>query len=291
MKSNILITLIFNLLCSSVIGQTINFTFEQDTNFPKYISFSAGLNNQWQVGRPNKATFDAAFSLPNALVTDTADTYAPSNNSSFLLWQIVTLPAIDIYYRYKMNSDTLVDYAKIEASINGGLTWLDLSAHNGPYHFWFPPPIYSGNTNGWKYAILELYVAGLGLTPGDTVLFKFSFVSDEIDTYKDGWMIDDISILHSFGVGIEERNDVSPDLFQTIYYGNNQIELIKCRDEDVSHSTLQIYDLSGKKLYSFNLSNNASNVFNFPDLPQGLYLCFIERRGTILQSWRFVHVK
>ncbi len=39
--------------------------------------------NIWQIGRPQKILFNLAFSIPNAIVTDTLNTYPINDTSSF----------------------------------------------------------------------------------------------------------------------------------------------------------------------------------------------------------------
>ena len=48
----------------------------------------AGL---WQIGSPDKTIFTEAFTLPNAIVTDTANPYPTNANSSFILKHVADL--------------------------------------------------------------------------------------------------------------------------------------------------------------------------------------------------------
>lgn len=291
-KKNILAALIIILMCNPILGQTtFLFTFEQDTNYQKYFYIdSADVNNLWQVGRPNKTVFDSAYNIPNALVTDTANTYTTNNSSSFILWQEVIMPRISIFYYYKINSDTLVDYAKIEGSINGGLSWLDLTAPISSFHKWFTTPVFSGNTSGWELASFEFDVEYLNLHPGDTVLFKFSFISDGIDTYKDGWMIDNLGISHSSGIGINEYIYIQ-DLFQIVIKGNSEIELIKQNNDDVSNCVFKIFDILGKPLFSFKIENRENNIFQLNNTNTGVYLYSIIRENMMIQNGKFLLIK
>ena len=46
---------------------------------------TSNAGNIWQIGQPDKAIFDSAFSAPNAIVTDTVNYYPINDSSSFIL--------------------------------------------------------------------------------------------------------------------------------------------------------------------------------------------------------------
>ncbi|MEI6124254.1 MAG: T9SS type A sorting domain-containing protein [Bacteroidota bacterium] len=287
----IMITTIIILFQLTVYGQFMHFDFEQDTNYQKYFYIdSSQTNNLWQIGRPNKAVFDSAHNKPNALVTDTISTYPANNTSSFIVRHVASEPVIVFDYYYKMNSDTLVDYAKIESSVNGGLTWLNISNSISAFHQWFIMPIFSGNSNGWKSAAFGLDVEYFGLSIGDTVLFKFSFISDSIDTHKDGWMLDDFLVYDVIDIGIHE-NIGKDDMFQIVCKEDGEIELIMRNYDDVNDAQIQFYESTGRYIKDFKLNNTKTNILQFQNINSGMYFYRITSGRHYLQTGKIIIVK
>jgi hypothetical protein len=111
---------------------TIN--FEQNSAFPWFYIYRdtvANPNCVWQIGRPQKPVFDSARSYPNAVVTDTLQTYPTNDTSSFILaqgglygWGYPSYAGITGWY--KVNSDSLTDYGMIEVSVDSGATWINI---------------------------------------------------------------------------------------------------------------------------------------------------------------------
>ena len=78
------------------------------------ISFEAGVhgiiiepqpNNLWQVGSPSKTFFNAAHSIPNAIVTDTLNPYPSQNISSFTFYVLPAGPnTLSFWHKYDTDS-------------------------------------------------------------------------------------------------------------------------------------------------------------------------------------------
>mgnify|MGYP001243312470 CR=1 FL=1 len=284
-------TLFAVIVCSFSFGQQIFIYFEPDNlynaDYKKYFYIdSNNIDNIWQVGTPNKTIFDSAYTVPNALVTDTINTYPINNTSSVMFWNIVSLCACDVSFRYKINSDTLLDYGKVEVSGNGGLTWTEITS------YWIgPPPVFSGNSKGWKSAFFEFGPTELFNSQlGDTILFKFTFTSDGIETHKDGWMIDDIIIMWTTGIGISETTN-KQNLFQISYQGNNEIELIRRENEDPGNHQIQFFDIHGKQIYTNSIENKKRNIYRLPDIVKGIYLYTISSENQLKQSGKIAIIR
>ena len=57
----------------------------------KYILIDTTIdNNIWQIGKPSKSLFSSALSSPNAIITDTSNTY-PINNESYFYLKIYVI--------------------------------------------------------------------------------------------------------------------------------------------------------------------------------------------------------
>lgn len=182
-------------------------------------------SNIWQIGSPQKNMFTSSVSIPNVIVTDTLNDYPINDTSSFIIEHIADLGFSmphDVIFSgyYFVNSDTLTDYGLIEFSPDNGGIWIDLinDPTYSPYIIWLTPkPILTGNSiGGWSQFAANLSGLGpfFGIQTGDTVLWKFTFVSDPIQTNNDGLMFDNLSIWDVPPIGIEELNSASKDIIK-----------------------------------------------------------------------------
>ena len=162
------------------------------------------------------------------------------------------------------NSDTLTDFGKIEFSYNNGINWIDLlndtiltDTINNDYWCWHPwlQPVLTGNTNDWYWFEGDIGKLGefLGIQIGDTVLFRFSFISDSIQSFKDGIMFDDLTFVDEYHLGIKE---IKFRYFKSKCFPNPAQEtlIIKFENKDKSGFELFVFDITGKQIL------NRSNI-------------------------------
>jgi len=177
-------------------------TFDNATNLYRIKIDTSVPNNKWQIGKPTKTFFTSAYSIPNAIVTDTIHPYPTNNNSVFYLgttifggWMGTTLD-----FFYKMDSDTLNDYGKIEISIDTGKTFYNLLSYSqytvydsvGNFivgNGFGSPIVFTGKSHSWY----DFNMYSNLLPSPDTIIYRFTFHSDAIQSNRDGWMIDNIS--------------------------------------------------------------------------------------------------
>jgi len=164
------------------------------------------VDNIWQIGHPEKTMFTYGYSGPKALVTDTLNPYPPNNLSTFQ-FSVKNCSfetsggcgAYEVCYinvAFKMNSDSLTDGGTIEVSHNGSpfinIIEDTLASIGGDIYSIadtvssLNKPGFSGTSNHWQ----EFGIYYERLMQGfDTIILKFTFSSDSIQTDKDGWMI------------------------------------------------------------------------------------------------------
>jgi hypothetical protein len=239
-------------------------------------------NNIWQVGRPQKNLFTSAYSFPNAIVTDIINVYPPNDTSSFIFKHIArdgfTMPhTVILSGKYRVNSDTLKDYGTIEFSPDNGGTWINLItdtfySNRGFYYWESTKPTLSGNSSDWED--FNIWLAGLGpvfnIRDGDTVLYRFTFISDSIQNYKDGLMFDDF-YFQDWSEGINEFQNQ----FLSKAYPNPASGLITIEFENEDNSThlITIYNCMGQSIIEnksteedfmeIDLSNYNSGIYFF----------------------------
>lgn len=250
-------------------------------------------NNAWEIGQPNKTIFQNSYSAPNAIVTKLDTAYSINDTSSFVLIHIADFGLNDrgtmwINAYYKINSDTLTDYGTIEFSPDNGITWIDLLtdtvyAQQDIYHWTNSKPVFSGNSSGWQN--FELWITdhfqSFNITYGDTVLFKFTFISDSIQTFKDGWMIDDIDI-NDWYEGVSENTSGQGRI--TIYPNPFSSESVIETDKLLDNATLTVYNKFGQQVKQLNEIRGQKIILNGNDLPAGLYFIQLTENNKVIAT-------
>jgi len=253
-------------------------TFE-DTFFLNHLIIDtvANHNNIWQVGAPQKPLFFSAFTAPNAIVTDTFNSYPVNDTSSFTILNIafgmgfVWPHTVILSGEYNVNSDTLTDYGIIEFSPDNGTTWIDL-INDTTYALnmmWnTPKPTLSGNSNGWN--LFYVNIAGLGpifnIQDGDTVLYRFTFISDSIQTNKDGLMFDNFH----FEDYIEDIPEIQNDNLISVFPNPADEFLFIQKANSSDQQIVQLFDYAGQTIYD-NQNYNGKSI-DTRKLINGIYL-------------------
>lgn len=238
-------------------------------------------NNIWQIGIPDKTVFDSAYSLTHAIVTDTLNYYPVNDTSYFILKHIRPgnqggNESLQLNFWFKFNSDTLTDYGMVEASIDNGLSWINLLTDDVTYNLqWLEPkPVLTGNSNGWEHFALELNMLTYELGYSDTLLYRFTFISDSVQTNKDGWMLDDFQ-LADWWEGIEEYSNSN---LINIYPNPTKGEIsIENNNEQTQNYNIEIVDISGKTILKKDIQLNKLRL----DLPNGLYFIKLSSEENI----------
>ena len=236
----------------------------------------SNLNDIWQVGAPQKTIFTNAYSNPNVIVTDTIIPYPINDTSSFTIVNVAgdgfTYPhTASLIGEYSVNSDTLTDFGTIEFSPDNGTSWYDIindtfiTNHINLQQHWIS---LTGNSNGWQQFYVNLAPLGplFNIQLGDTVLWRFTFISDSIQTNKDGLMFDNL-YFEDYVEGIPEiQNDnlisISPNPT------SNELRIYKSNVSD--SQKVQVLNYRGQVLY--DNSNFIGDMIDIRQLPNGIYL-------------------
>lgn len=293
MKNIFLLAINILLLIPIGYAQVDTINFEMNTS--RVEIDTTNKNNIWQIGKPSKTIFDSASSLPNAIVTDTINYYPVNNHSSFQIGFVLYGSHPAIGFKHKFDTDKYSDGGYVEVSFDTGTTWILLSDTTNERWRWQYPsrvsvpygmfttnfysasddilyngkPGFNGSQSQWIYSTIEFPC--MAVKKSFSCYVRFTFISDSIQTNKEGWMIDDIFIGYS-GIcsGIAESKEeealisIAPNPFSfttTLTIDYNYLEIAK----------LTIVDMLGRQVMQIdNINNNTINLEKGA-LTQGMY--------------------
>lgn len=244
--------------------------------------------NIWQIGPPQKAMFDSAFTAPNVIVTDTLNYYPIGANASFyvsILDPFWNHGIAAIRWMQKLDIDTAHDGGIIEYSLDSGNTWL--SVFNNPYVYNFygydtanidsletGEFAFSGTDSTWRD--IWLCFDWSYLLNYDSVVFRYRFVSDSVDNQKEGWMIDNMRIhmtwVHTVAKSPEQAYKMK--VYPTTTTGRVQIEGEKINEYYVIEN-MQLISADGKVVKQYGLAP-VKFYIDIHDQPDGMYYLKIQ---------------
>lgn len=238
-------------------------------------------NNKWQIGKPQKVVFDSAYSYPNAIVTDTSNPLPAKDTSVFYLrhlrlasWQKVYF--YELGFWHKMNGDSS-DFGKIEIMPDTEGIWVDILDEDSTYDIYWhsTKPNLNGSTNGWKYvhATMTPWSIFSQGSPypvkwnADTILIRFTYITDSGSAPHDGWMIDQFDIWD----WIEGINDVPNQSIISIMPNPVEDMLhIKRKITAAKNEEIEVMNMMGEVVIKDR--NFVGEEVDVSQLPSGVYL-------------------
>lgn len=283
---------LFTFLSFLIVGNTsfgqmmyyIDFDGPYSENNHIIIDTTSNLNNIWQIGVPDKPFFNNAYSLTHAIITDTLNPYPVNDTSSFTLRHIRPgelggNESLQLNFWFRFNSDSLSDFGMIEASIDNGITWVNLLTEDTTYNFaWIDPkPVLTGNSNGWQHFSLELNMLTYELGYSDTLLYRFTFISDGVQTNKDGWMLDDFQLADWWEGIDDQRNNKAISIYPNPTKG--EISIVK-NIGVANGNSIEIIDINGIIVLRQEIQSSSLRL----NLPDGLYFMKLSDKEHIYMS-------
>lgn len=246
-----------------------------------YVDTTSTPNSKWQVGQPAKTVFNAAYSTPNVLVTDTLNALGANDTSiiyikHFRVWQ--PFHVFRLHFWFQTDGDS-TDRGILEVSPDSGQTWINILTEDTTYHFgWMSAkPTLTGSTGGWQSLDLDMIEWGSAY-PGsggvsfpiyitsDTVLFRFTYITDSNIIARDGWMIDNLSF-EDYSEGIAENDN---DNAISVYPNPAGDYLLIGKPTDSNKKNIQVYNFTGQLLFEEN--GFAGTSIDTKSLHNGVYL-------------------
>jgi hypothetical protein len=254
--------------------------------------------NLWQIGPPQKPGFGYAYSQPNAIVTDTLNPYPANNVSSFTIMNQVSYgfyyDLVIFYGFYFVQSDSLNDFGTLEFSPDNGTTWIDLINDTlYPANFlWVTKPVLTGNSYDWYP--FEMLLADIGsifpLQIGDTVLYRFKFITDITFDNLGGLMFDDIC----FGEFIEGISETRFKPVLTSIFPNPSKDHFTIRFENPRSDLfeLAVYDEQSHRMITMENIGGKSIFLDATPLQPGIYFYKLTNNNLKERGWgKFVIIK
>lgn len=260
-------------------------------------------DNIWQIGPPQKMVFDAPYSMPNALMTDTSSTYPAGNHSYFdLLFDYYNLPFygnILISFYHKLYTDSLTEGGYIEISYDKGDTWTNI-VYDTEYFMFNEEnsytqfdtitggiPAFTGTINEWTKVRLQ-WVYDIPIKDSewstDTILLRFNFVSDMNETSRDGWMIDNFSldfIMMPGQVPVSDAKDI------IVTYPNPSDGIVNLKSEKIKIKHIDIFDSRGFTISSYKYI--LKNLFVLDEeFQSGVYFYKAELENNQILEGKFI---
>lgn len=241
------------------------------------VDTSSNPQNLWVVSPALKTNINQAESFPNIIVTDSLYSYPADDTSSFVIKHVAG-PGFEHNYTgmisgyYSVNSDSLNDYGIFEFSPDNGITWIDVTKDTIYYSLYdvgLPRPVLTGNSNGWKYFAYDFshLTPYFTIAAGDTIIFKFTFITDNNPDSLDGLAFDTF-YLEDYFLGVE---DISIKPAFKIYPNPCQEALsIQILEYDAfKNGELIIYNILGEIVSKIIFLQNQTIDVSF--LPPGVY--------------------
>jgi hypothetical protein len=195
---------------------------------------------------------------------------------------------LELNFHHRFDTDTLTDFGKIEISFDGGTSWINgLNNEYGSYYYphfnqhyydndgstYYDSVNVSGSSNGWVHSIIGKDVGGWGLVNWsvniDSIIVKFTFLSDSINTFKDGWQIDDLCLIYWYQLMSIDENEsaiqmnISPNPFESQTTIHTNLEL--------NNGLLTIYNQFGQSVKTIEHLFGQTIDLLRDDLRSGLY--------------------
>ncbi|NOR87441.1 MAG: T9SS type A sorting domain-containing protein [Bacteroidales bacterium] len=315
MKKILTSLIILSLLVFTSIEANAQYTydsvsFESPTST---ILIDTSNNNSWQIGTPSKLFFDAAHTGTKAILTDSINDYLPNDTSVFIYvirnpYTVTCYTSMEFWHKY--DTDTLTDKGMIDASYDGGSSWVTVSDTNdvspmGSVFWWdydfhqatgnYTPHhlITSGKSDGWILSRFNWQwwipvKTDTIIYPLDSLMIRFTFISDAIETNKEGWMIDDIltySAEWQLCSGIEEQSKeknmmISPNPFST--HATLKADFL------LNMATVTIYNFSGHIVHQTEGITGHTFTLSRDHLPPGLYYLVITEKNEMIVTEKII---
>ena len=258
-------------------------------------------NNIWQYAKVNKPGFAQLNTI--ALTTDSVANYSVNDTSSVLFKIIFStmnttihdFTSLGITLHHKYQTDSLHDGLRFEFFDAYSQTWLpgtwglknlvlnrDSSYNWGAYYMADP---LSGNQAAFHYSRLAYGEPGVKGSI-DSVLLRFTFVSDNIQNNKAGWLIDSIIIeAGMFITGGFKECKLAQNNYLAYIDGNKLI--INSLLKENRQSDFTLFDMMGREILIDEVRYGL-NAIDVSSLRAGYYIVKVKNQKGVFTKKLFI---
>jgi hypothetical protein len=215
---------------------------------------------------------------------------------------------MEFWHKYDM--DTLNDIGIIDASYDGGNSWIVVNDTNNvmPWssEFWWDydyhesngnttvhPLTITGKSDGWIQSRFNWQwwfplKSDTIIYPPDSLMIRFTFISDSVETYREGWMIDDIVTVSASMQNCSAIDENSADINISLIPNPFSLQTTIRTEYHLKNSTLIVYNSFGQKAWQIdNISGQSVTVLR-NGLPPGLYFLQLSEKGKLLATKKII---
>jgi hypothetical protein len=257
---------------------------------------------KWQIGKANKTVFQT---INKVIVTDSINPVPAKDTSVF----VIKFPRISQVISYltvtfALDGDSS-DYGKIEVSPDSGHHWVDILKEDSVYHIiWrngffgglVPKPSFKGASNGtkifwadmttWAHASFGypvLWPLITGAFPPDSILYRFTYITDSGSAPHDGWMIDHIETFDYYNDGITDPSNC----VQLSLSPNPVSDVLHITKLTAKHEEIEVVNMMGEVVIREH--NFTGETVDVRGLAKGVYLLrYSSDKGVRME--RFEHL-
>lgn len=259
-------------------------------------------NNEWVIDSPSKTLFNSAYSGTSAIITNNSGFYKSNNVSSFTVGFELYGSGPSISFKHKFDTDKNRDGGYVEFYNSADSTWTHLSDSTAylesllPFEFgtmylynsedtlYNGRSGFSGDQKTWKTSIINFRC--MAVKKSFDFYLRFTFISDSIQSNKEGWVIDDI-IINNDGEcsGIESKNSIN----LVKIYPNPVSSTSTIKLEPMSGAQIVLYNSIGNRVYEKNIKKLNSIEINAEDFNHGIYFYkLIDMNNSVMEQGKFL---
>ncbi len=286
----------FTITLNNGIRDLQTMTITKEYNAPTVFADDCSNLDNWLT---DWAVLDTDGYNENGCITD-----SPAGNTSSGEHNLVFAEAIDLTginapvleYYAKWDLTKFFNYVQVQISTDNAATWQDLCSENTkPGMFGlsffvggqsFQPsndPVYDGVQRDWIREQIDLSAYG----NTSDVYLRFVIYGDFNNPASDGFYLDDLTIYDAGAMVVSNENPID-DNAQIQVFPNPTNADITIAWQQATTGTLNIFDKTGRLIFSQNISQDADNfTFNSSELAAGIYMIQLKSANNVAVK-RFV---
>lgn len=282
MKSKLNLLLLVMTFGNYIHSQNLLITFDKPFDYNQMFQKDTFRNlKPWQIGVPDKSVFKYENNHRRVFITDSITSLSGNDTFSSILKYVRKIgsgaSSFKFRFEYRMNGIN-DDKGIIEVSPDMGKSWVNILELDTTYDIVWKgkKPVFKGNSDLWDTLNLDMSSwinfddYPLKMVSQDTILFRFTFVTDNSVSIRDGWMIDNITFEYNWSsIHLVQKNEGG-----FLFYPNPANTIVSLKSTLGKFATqVDIFNQFGIRCHSVNGDN--VNEIDTRLLTEGIYTVII----------------